>query len=112
MRGHWIVAATAVLALTGCEAEGPAPAPVPATAAPVTFAASVQEKVPEVALDRREEELEAIGEQTCAALTSGEPAEAVLTGTGTDDRPTARRLVTLAIGTLCPDQSVRAAEFG
>ena len=123
MRRHGFVAVMAVLALTGCTEQKPAPAPGPApvteTAAPVTFATTVQEKVPEVAVDRRDEEIEAIADQACASLAAGKDADAVVTETRTlgtadaeaADRATARELVKLAIGTVCPDQSVRAREF-
>jgi len=41
------------------------------------FVAAVQRKLPDVALDRRDEEVEDLGEQACAALGHGRSATAV-----------------------------------
>ena len=121
MRRLWIVV---VLALAGGSeaAPGPAPAPAPAVSqtAPVTFVTSVQNALPEVATDRRDEEIQVIAEQACADLAAGRTADVVVAGArtlGTGDAEaadpvTARELVKLAIGSVCPDQSGRAAEFG
>jgi hypothetical protein len=140
MRRHWFVAVfAAALALGGCSSDQPdepappagtaAPAPAPAAASspgpsaaadgPAAFVATVQAEVPEVALDRRDEEIEAIARQACADLAAGKDAEAVVAATRTlgtsdaeaADQATARELVKLAIDTVCPDQSGRVDEF-
>lgn len=132
MRRHWFVAVfAAALALGGCSPEEvPSPAGSTAPAAPssrgpvaadgaATFVTTVQAKVPEVALDRREEEIAAIAQQACADLAAGKDADAVVAAArslGTADaeaadQATARELVKLAIDTVCPDQSRRVDEF-
>jgi hypothetical protein len=135
MRKLMIIAVLA-LPVAGCGAPGtkPAPAPVPASPAPPVhdatnagtgnrgldgFVATVQERMPTVAADRRDEELEAVAEQTCALLASGTDAKtiaAVARTLGTSDpqatdRATADRLVKLSITEVCPAQKARAAEF-
>ncbi|WP_306214420.1 DUF732 domain-containing protein [Actinoplanes sp. RD1] len=80
------------------------------------FVAAVQREFPALAVDRRDEELAAVAEQACADLTAGRDSATVLTGVrgldpaAVDDR-TARRLVRLAVGTVCPDQDRRVDEF-
>ena len=132
--------ATVVMAsmITGCGAPGAKPVFVPAPSAspaPATtddqtsagtgdkrlddFVATVQKRMPEVVADRRDEELEAVAEQSCALLASGTDAKTITAvartlGTGdpdATDRSTARRLVELSIVTVCPDQRARAHEF-
>jgi hypothetical protein len=134
MRKLMIIVALAT-PLAGCGAPGtmPAPAPsVPASAEPSAetntgtgdegldhFVATVQRRLPEVAADRRDEELEAVAEQSCALLASGTDAKtiaAVARTLGTSDpkatdRATAERLVKLSITEVCPAQKARAAEF-
>jgi hypothetical protein len=137
MRKLMIIAVLA-LPVAGCGAPGtrpaPPPAPVPSSPAPPVddatntgtgdrgldgFVATVQERMPTVAADRRDEELEAVAEQTCALLASGTDAKtiaAVARTLGTadpkaTDRATADRLVKLSITEVCPAQRARAAEF-
>jgi Protein of unknown function (DUF732) len=131
MRKHWIVTvAVAVAALAGCgDDPGPAttapaePSAQSATPAPATasaaFAEVVRDRVPEVAVDRRDEEIQAIADQACADLAGGKDADAVVAATrslGTadaeaTDQATARELIKLAIDTTCPDQDRRVDEF-
>ncbi|MFI6077902.1 DUF732 domain-containing protein [Actinoplanes sp. NPDC051343] len=67
------------------------------------FVAAVQQRLPEVALDRRDEEVEDLGEQACDALKGGRSATAAAGGvveqgvTPAD----ARMLVGLAKDNLC-----------
>jgi uncharacterized protein DUF732 len=67
------------------------------------FVAAVQRRLPEVALDRRDEEVEDLGEQACDALKGGRSATAAAGGvveqgvTPAD----ARMLVGLARDNLC-----------
>jgi hypothetical protein len=128
-----IFAPTAVLllALTGCGGTGPAlaprevvtrvppepappEAPGPAGPQPATtrpgagtgldrFVAAVQARLPDVALDRRDEEVEELGRQACTALAAGKKTASVAgelrnLGVGEAD---ARELVALAKGTAC-----------
>jgi predicted small lipoprotein YifL len=135
MRKLTIIAATAV-SLAGCGAPGahpvpppPSPRPAPSAAAEPNagsgdrgldgFVAAVQKRMPAVAADRRDEELEAVAEQSCALLAAGTDAKtiaAVARTLGTadpqaTDRATAYRLVRLSIAEVCPAQKARAAEF-
>ena len=131
MRKHWIVTvAVAVVALAGC-GDDPEPATTApaeqsaqsATTAPAAasagFAEVVRDRVPEIAVDRRDEEIQAIADQACADLAGGEDADAVVAGTRTlgtsdaeaTDQATARELIKLAIDTTCPDQDRRVDEF-
>jgi hypothetical protein len=113
-------------ALGGCDAETPAAdPPSPASPAPPVESAGagfvdvVRAKLPDVAVDRRDDELQAIADQACAALADGAGADAIVAETrsmGTQDaeatdQATARELVKLAIDTACPDQDRRVDEF-
>jgi len=81
--------------------------------------ATVQNRMPDVVADRRDNELEAVAEQSCALLASGTDATTIAAvartlGTGNPratTRAAARRLVRLSITVVCPEQTVRAAEF-
>jgi hypothetical protein len=67
------------------------------------FVAAVQRQLPEVAVDRRDEEIEALGRQACDALAaSGKTATAArdLAGSGVTAAQ-AGKLVTLARSTAC-----------
>jgi hypothetical protein len=83
------------------------------------FVAVVRSRVPEVTLDRRDEEIEAVAQQACASLAAGKSADAIVDETrslGTadaeaTDQATARELVKLAIDTVCLDQRDRVDEF-
>jgi len=107
-----------VLATTaGCGAE-PAPekaaVPVASTGAVLTagsgdsgldrFVEAVQRQLPEVALDRRDEEVEELGEQACDSLAAGEKDAAVAGEIGEQGVASAdaRTLVALARTTACP----------
>jgi ABC-type glycerol-3-phosphate transport system substrate-binding protein len=81
--------------------------------APGGFVAVVQREVPGLAMDHRDEEIAAIAEQACAALAAGRSAGAVVAGVRTygTDRATARKLIRLAIETVCPEQDRRADDF-
>jgi hypothetical protein len=113
-------------ALGGCDAETPAAdPPSPASPAPPVESAGagfvdvVRAKLPDVAVDRRDDELQAIADQACAALADGTGADAIVAETrsmGTQDaeatdQATARELVKLAIDMTCPDQDRRVDEF-
>ncbi|WP_158647558.1 DUF732 domain-containing protein [Actinoplanes sp. ATCC 53533] len=77
------------------------------------FVTIVQRELPGVAVDHRDEEIAALAEQACAALAAGRSADAVMAGVrafGTD-RASARELVRLAVGTVCPAQDRRIGEF-
>ena len=86
---------------------------------PAAFVAVVRARVPEVALDRRDEEISAIAGLACTSLKKGEDADTVVAVTrslGTadaeaTDEATARELVKLAIDTVCFDQRGRVDEF-
>ncbi|MFC3739061.1 DUF732 domain-containing protein [Paractinoplanes deccanensis] len=68
------------------------------------FVASVQRDLPEVAVDRRDEEVAALGERTCAGLRSGKKSATVVNeirAQGVPD-PQARQLLALARVTACP----------
>lgn len=83
------------------------------------FVAAVQSRLPEIALDRRDEEIAEIAERACAALLAAEEADEIVAETRTlgtgrpkaTDRATARELIRLAIDTVCPDQDRRIGEF-
>jgi hypothetical protein len=81
--------------------------------APGGFVAVVQREMPALAMDHRDEEIAAIAEQACAALAAGRSADAVVDEVRTygTDRATARKLIKLAIGTVCPEQDRRNDEF-
>jgi hypothetical protein len=113
-------------ALGGCDAETPAAGPPsPASPAPPVesagagFADVVRAELPDIAVDRRDDELQAIADQACAALADGTGADAIVAETrsmGTQDaeatdQATARELVKLAIDRTCPDQDRRVDEF-
>ena len=105
---------------TSAQAAAPGPrhtSPAPRTAAPAPatdagsgnagldrFVAEVRRQLPGVALDRRDEEVEALGEQSCAGLEAGKSTNAVAGELGEEDvTPVdARKLVTLAGATACP----------
>jgi Protein of unknown function (DUF732) len=84
------------------------------------FVSAVRGRMPEVAEDRRDEELEQVATAACAALARGRTAGAVVAearslGTpdpAATDTATGRELVRLAIRHVCPAQSRRAGEFG
>ena len=66
--------------------------------------ARVREKLPEVVVDRRDDEVAALGEQTCAGVTKGRPDAATV---GEIQRQgltpaDARALLALAKATACP----------
>lgn len=103
---------------------GDVPAPVEAgvggdPAAMAGFTAVVREKLPEIANDRRDEEISSIAEQACVALAGDRSADDVIAGTrslGTldavaTDEATARELIKLAIDTVCPAQARRVGQF-
>jgi len=83
------------------------------------FVRVVQSRTPEIALDRRDAEIEAIAQQACASLAAGKKSDALVAETralGTadaeaTDQATARELIKLAIDTVCPDQRDRVDEF-
>jgi hypothetical protein len=144
-RTAMMVLVLGVATLTGCTDDGPAaaPTPAPATAVPTTaapavssapatgddddagddtsaaFVATVQSKLPQIAADRRDEEIALIAEQACTGLSAGLEAEQVIAETRTlgtadaeaTDEATARELVKLAIDTVCLDQAKRVDEF-
>jgi hypothetical protein len=139
MRNFVLIVALA-LPIAGCGVPGTqpapwpaptttAPSPAPTTNAPVDagtaskaldgFVTTVQKRMPKVVADRRDEELEAVAEQSCALLASGADARtiaAVARTLGTadpyaTDLSTAHRLVKLSIATVCPAEKRRAREF-
>jgi hypothetical protein len=83
------------------------------------FVSVVRARVPDIAIDRRDEEIEEIAQQACASLAGGEGADAVVAETrslGTadaeaTDQATARELIKLSIDTVCPAQAKRVDEF-
>jgi hypothetical protein len=95
------------------------PAPEDTGSGLAGFVAVVRSRVPEVALDRRDEEIAAVAQQACASLAAGTSADALVAETrslGTadaeaTDQATARELIKLAIDTVCPDQRDRVDEF-
>ena len=133
----WPAGAVLLLVLGGCGAEPEAPpasAPAAATSSDAPepsrptgtaaaedlprsgtagFVAAVQRTMPALAVDRREDENGTLARHACAALGAGRSADAVVAEVrtfGTDDA-SARTLVRLAIGTVCPGQDHRAGEF-
>jgi hypothetical protein len=135
MRKFVLIVALA-LPVAGCGVPGTRPAPWPAptttpppSPAPTTnarinaaldgFVTTVQKRMPKVVADRRDAELEAVAEQSCALLASGADARtiaAVARTLGTadpyaTDRRTAHQLVKLSIATVCPAEKRRAGEF-
>ena len=141
------MATAAVLALAGCsDSDAPDDAPPPtgggttmstpadessspaastsgttssADADPAAFVAAVRDRLPEIAADRRDEEIGDVARQACAGLAAGTDADRIVAGTrslGTldaeaTDQATARELVKLAIDTVCPGQAGRVDEF-
>jgi hypothetical protein len=83
------------------------------------FIAVVRDKLPDVAADRRDEEVGLIAEDACAGLSSGKSADEVVARARTlgtldaeaTDHATARELIKLAIDTVCPDQAKRVDDF-
>jgi Protein of unknown function (DUF732) len=112
---------------TGEATVGSGDSPEAPTTAPRTAAASrtagfvevVRGKVPEVAVDRRDQEIQAIADSACADLAAGKEADDIVADTrslGTldaeaTDQATARELIKLAIDTTCPEQAKRVDEF-
>lgn len=87
----------------------------PRIVAPETsgFVAAVQNRLPEVAVDHRDEEIAAIAGQACTSLAAGAGARTIVAGTerfGTDEA-TAHKLIRMAIDNVCPDQDRRIEEF-
>ena len=67
------------------------------------FVAAVQAKLPDVALDRRDEEVEELGQQACTSLAAGKKPATVageLRGLGVGEAD-ARELIVLAKDTAC-----------
>jgi hypothetical protein len=84
----------------GSSGQGSADGPVAGEAG---FLEAVRGQLPEVALDRRNEEITELGEQACVSLAAGQARRAVateMTGYGVAVAD-ARRLVSLARSTLC-----------
>ena len=78
------------------------------------FVADVRSQIPEVTLDRRDEEIEEIAEQACPSLKAGKSAAALVAEVeelAGADHGTADKLIKLAIDTVCPTQQNRADEF-
>jgi hypothetical protein len=78
------------------------------------FVADVRSQVPEVAVDRRDEEIEEIAQQACPSLQADKKAAAVVAEVeemAGVDKATADQLIRLAIETVCPAQHGRADEF-
>jgi hypothetical protein len=69
--------------------------------------------MPDLVLDHRDDELLALAQQACAALAAGRSAGAVVAEVRTfgTDQASARKLVKLAITTVCPEQDRRTDEF-
>ena len=135
MTTRWLAATALALVLAGCgddggtkRAEVTAPevtvtqggsAPAATPGGTDAFVSTVRQALPEVAADRRDEEIAAIAEQACSALAGGEDADTVVAGTRTlgtldaeaTDHATARELIKLAIDTVCPGRGGRADEF-
>ncbi|MET8151475.1 DUF732 domain-containing protein [Actinoplanes sp. NPDC049668] len=77
------------------------------------FVAAVQNRLPELAVDHRDEEIAEIAGQACTSLAAGEGARTIVAGTerfGTDEE-TAHKLIKMAIDNVCPDQDRRLEEF-
>lgn len=118
--GSAVVAAATATGGTGASAAPTAAAPVrtsadgAATAAGLAgFVAVVQREMPELIMDRRDEEIATLAQQACDSLGAGRSAGAVVDEVRTygADRAAARELVKLAITTACPAQHRRATEF-
>ncbi|WP_245923268.1 DUF732 domain-containing protein [Paractinoplanes atraurantiacus] len=64
----------------------------------------MQRDLPEVAIDRRDEEVAAFGEQACRGLAAGKKAPAVVREFRAQgvSGPQAKRLFALASNTMCP----------
>jgi hypothetical protein len=78
------------------------------------FVADVRTQVPQVAVDRRDEEIEEIAQQACPSLKAGRNAAVIVTDVERMvgvDKATAEKLIRLAIDTVCPDQHGRADKF-
>jgi hypothetical protein len=67
------------------------------------FVTVVQKQLPDVALDRRDEEVEELGQEACSGLAAGKTPAAVAGGLSDDgvSAPDARKLVTIAGQSLC-----------
>lgn len=67
------------------------------------FVAAVRKRLPAVALDRRDEEVEELGEHACEGLSAGRSGKAVAAEIGEQGVPAAdaRALVALAGDTVC-----------
>jgi len=106
-------AAAGPAAAAQAAAAGPAAAAQAIAAGPTGFVAVVQRELPGVAVDHRDEEIVTLAQQACAALAAGRSADAVVAGVRTfgTDRASARQLIRLAVGTVCPAQRRRIDEF-
>jgi hypothetical protein len=109
------------------QAAASAPALAPASAGPGSgtkngpdsFVGVVRAKLPEVAVDRRDEEIQAIADSACSGLIAGKTADDVIAAARTlgtvdaeaTDHATARELVKLAIDTTCFGERDRVDEF-
>ncbi len=71
------------------------------------FVAAVRREFPALLIDHRDEEIAAIADRACGSLGQGRASNDVVAQAGTDvpgvDDATARRLVELAVKTVCPD---------
>lgn len=103
------LAALLLTPLAGCSTPDPvwvqgralpaSASPAPTAAGPDRFVAAVRQQLPELALDRRDEEIADLGAAACASLREGR--QTVLTAYGVS--PTqAHRLITVAHTDLCP----------
>jgi hypothetical protein len=86
----------------------PEPGPEPSSVAAVVasgqrFLDAVRGRLPEVAMDRRNEEITEMGGQACASLAAGHPRRKVAAELGEYGLPDAdaRELISLARSTLC-----------
>jgi hypothetical protein len=68
------------------------------------FVAAVREELPEVTVDRRDEEVATLGQQTCDAVAAGKKTAIVVSEIRAQgvDASQAQRLFTLARATACP----------
>jgi hypothetical protein len=68
------------------------------------FVAAVRQELPEITVDRRDEEVATLGQQTCDAVAAGKKTAVVVREIRAQgvDGPQAQRLVTLARDTACP----------
>ncbi|GAA2705330.1 hypothetical protein [Actinoplanes palleronii] len=73
--------------------------PAPPAAGPGRFVASVRQQLPELAVDRRDEEIADLGVAACASLRDGR--KTVLTAYGVSPAQ-AHQLITVAHTDLCP----------